>query len=72
MMILMEIDAVKKKKSVSADKPNDDMFNNNLMKKVLIQNIDVDLYIHRARKKRRSRMMHRVKEKKNRTLTAKK
>lgn len=26
------------------DTPNDDMFNNNLMKKVLIQNIDVDLY----------------------------
>lgn len=27
------------------DEPNDDMFNNNLMKKVLIQNIDVDLRI---------------------------
>lgn len=29
----------------TADEPNDDMFNNNLMKKVLIQNIDVDLHI---------------------------
>lgn len=34
------------RKNTTDDKPNDDMFNNNLMKKVLIQNIDVDL--HRA------------------------